>query len=142
MAEKHLPHQPHRETQNPDVHHETSDINIRGVFAFAAGLAVALVVVSFSVFVLFRYFSSREMHAAAPQYPLAAAEDTRIPPAPRLQTNPRRDLELFRRNEDQILTSYGWVDKNAGVVRIPIDDAMKRVVEGGLPARPPKGETR
>ena len=35
-----------------------------------------------------------------------------------------------------MLDSYGWVDKNAGVVRIPIDEAMKLTLERGLPARP------
>ena len=34
-----------------------------------------------------------------------------------------------------MLGSYGWVDKNAGVVRIPIDAAMKLTLERGLPAR-------
>ena len=135
MPEHHLPHTPHQDTKNPEVHHETSDVNIRGVLAFAAGLAFAVAFVSFLVYGLFGYFSARETRAASPQYPLAAAEDTRVPPEPRLQTNPRQDLEQFRSNEDQILTTYGWVDKNGGVVRIPIDEAMKRILERGLPAR-------
>ena len=48
-----------------------------------------------------------------------------MPPEPRLQTNPREDLSELRASEDELLDSYGWVDKNAGVVRIPIDEAMK-----------------
>ena len=31
-----------------------------------------------------------------------------------------------------MLDSYGWVDKDAGVVRIPIEEAMKLTVERGL----------
>ena len=58
-----------------------------------------------------------------------------MPPEPRLQTNPREDLRELRAKEDELLGSYGWVDKNAGVVRIPIEDAMKLTVERGLPAR-------
>jgi hypothetical protein len=28
----------------------------------------------------------------------------------------------------------GWVDKNAGIAQIPVKDAMKLIVEKGLPA--------
>jgi hypothetical protein len=58
-----------------------------------------------------------------------------VPPEPRLQEHPREDLSELRAREDEILSSYGWVDRNAGVVRIPIDAAMKLTLERGLPAR-------
>jgi len=41
----------------------------------------------------------------------------------------------LRAEEARVLDSYGWVDRSAGVVRIPIDQAMRLVVERGLPAR-------
>jgi hypothetical protein len=34
-----------------------------------------------------------------------------------------------------VLNSYGWVDKNAGIARIPIREAMKLTVQQGLPTR-------
>jgi hypothetical protein len=49
-----------------------------------------------------------------------------------LQVEPRQDLSAW---ETALLSGYHWVDKAAGVVRIPIDDAMKRVVESGVPTR-------
>jgi hypothetical protein len=61
-----------------------------------------------------------------------------VPPEPRLQTNPREDLRQFREQEDAILNSYGWVDRPAGVVRIPIEDAMKLMLRRGLPSRSQK----
>jgi hypothetical protein len=70
------------------------------------------------------------------EFPLAAADQHREPPEPRLQTNPREDLQKFREQEDTVLTSYGWVDRNAGIVRIPIEEAMKLTVQRGLPTRP------
>jgi hypothetical protein len=33
------------------------------------------------------------------------------------------------------LNGYGWVDRDAGVVHIPIDEAMRLMVERGVPAR-------
>jgi hypothetical protein len=126
---------------NSDVHHETTDANVRGVLAFGAGLLVAGIVIHFVVWLLFLVLADRNATRVAPAYPLAATGQRRLPPEPRLQPTPpewrtpREDLQDFRRQEDQILNSYGWVDKNAGVVRIPIDEAMKVVVQRGLPAR-------
>jgi len=37
---------------------------------------------------------------------------------------------------DAILNSYGWVDEKAGVARIPIQQAMKRLATKGLPTAP------
>jgi hypothetical protein len=70
-----------------------------------------------------------------PQYPLALAQEKRVPPEPRLQTDPRQDLADLRAKEDETLNSYGWVDRNAGVVHIPIDEAIKLTLARGLPAR-------
>ena len=47
----------------------------------------------------------------------------------------RRTCADLRAHEDELLDTYGWVDKNAGVVRIPIDEAMKLTLQRGLPAR-------
>ena len=118
-----------------EVHHETSDVNIAGIFGFGAGLLAAAVIVHLLVFVLFRYFDRREGARVATEYPLARSQADRVPPEPRLQTNPRQDLSDLRAKEDEWLGSYGWVDRNAGVVRIPIEAAMKLTLERGLPVR-------
>jgi len=134
MSEVHYPHAAHP-GDNPEVHHETSDVNIRAILTFAAALAAIVVIVGVLMWVLFRYLSNREATRVAPVYPLAVTQEQRLPPEPRLQTNPRGDLEELRDSEEQSLKSYGWVDKTAGVVRIPIEEAMKIVVQKGLPAR-------
>ena len=126
----------------PAARHEESDVNVRGVLGFAAGLLVTAVLIQFMVWLLFVYFSGREAARVVPEYPLAAGEQTRVPPEPRLQTNPREDLRALRAREDAVLKSYGWVDKTAGVVRIPIDEAIKLTVQRGLPVRRGREETR
>jgi hypothetical protein len=120
---------------NPGVSHETSDVNIRAILAFGAALFAVAVAVHVLIYGMFGYFDSREGIQAPAEYPLAASQGHREPPEPRLQTDPRQDLADMRAKEDEQLQSYGWVDKNAGVVRIPIDAAMKLTLERGLPAR-------
>src|SRR5439155_10781237 len=121
---------------NPDVRHETSDVNIRAILGFGLGLIVVAVFVHFTVWLLFMFFEGREMHRGVAEFPLAVGQENRQPPEPRLQINPREDLRNLRQQEDDILGSYGWVNKESGEVRIPITDAMKLTVQRGLPARP------
>jgi hypothetical protein len=109
MTEMHLPHADRGNTEPGSVDHETSDVNIRAIFGFAIGLTVTTIVVGFAVWVLFQYFTAREARTVFVEYPLASQE-SRVPPEPRLQTNPREDLGNLRAREDQALTSYGWVD--------------------------------
>jgi len=42
---------------------------------------------------------------------------------------PNPKLRDLRARESEILNSYGWVDQQQGVVRIPIERAMERMVE-------------
>lgn len=71
-----------------------------------------------------------------PASPLAATYGRTEPPAPRLQVDPALDIFEHRKIEHQALTSYGWVDEKAGVVRIPVERAMGLLVERGIQAPP------
>ena len=138
MAELHRPHAADPAggpTDNVEVQHEESDVNIRAIFGFGTALVAVAVVIHLLVYVLFGFFDGRENLSVPAEYPLAAAQENRVPPEPRLQTNPREDLRGLRAKEDEILGSYGWVDRNAGVVRIPIEVAMRLTLERGLPSR-------
>jgi hypothetical protein len=54
---------------------------------------------------------------------------------PHLQIVPPEDLKLFREREEAELKTYGWINRTAGVVRIPIDRAMELLLARGLPTR-------
>jgi hypothetical protein len=120
--------------ENPAVVHEEADVNVRGIVGFGIGLLVVGAIIHLLLWVLFGYFSAQA--ARVPRvFPLAAAGQQQLPPEPRLQTNPREDLRELRQREDAVLNSYGWVDRNAGIARIPIDEAIRLTVQKGLPTR-------
>ena len=58
---------------------------------------------------------------------------------PRLQISPPAELKDFRDREDQELSTYGWINRTAGVVRIPIQRAMDLALQRGFPTRPTNG---
>jgi hypothetical protein len=82
---------------------------------------------------LLEHRASRSDPAAAP---LARFEPGRQPPEPRLQERPFDDIRELRASDNAWLASYGWVDEDAGIAWIPIEDAMELVLKRGLPARP------
>ncbi len=128
---------PHSDVDNPETHHEESDVNIRQIFGFGAGLLAIALVVHVAVWVLYIFFAGQENRAQpVREYPMAIEQQNRLPAEPRLQTSPREDMRELRAEEDAILNSYGWVDRNNNVVRIPIDEAMKLTLQRGLPSRP------
>ena len=130
------------ESKSASNAYETRDIKLRPLIVFAAGIAVMGVVSYLIIFVLLGFFSGQAAKQDAQLAPASLAQpaapgEERLPPEPRIQANPAGDLKMLRDQEDVILTTYGWVDAKAGVVRVPIDVAMKLVLEEGLPVRQP-----
>lgn len=112
--------------------YERRDMSVRVIGTFLAGLIVTVIVVLLLMGWLFDYFQSSAARRAVPPSPLASAQQ--IPPEPRLQVNGPADLKALLAAEDAQLHSYGWVDRKAAIVHIPIDRAMKLLAERGLPA--------
>ena len=122
--------------QPPDAAHEHSDANVWIIVKFGLWLVVSAVVISAGMGLLFGLFV-KQSEETNPQFPLAVGQEERLPAGPRLQQFPVNEFVDFRQHEEAILKNYGWVNKEAGVVRMPITDAMRLTVERGLPARVP-----
>ena len=115
--------------------HEYTDANVWIIVKFALWLAVSALVVHIAMYFVYE-FSRERREVTEVEYPLAAGEERRLPAAPRLQAIPLREGFEFREQENAELHRYGWGDRNAGTVRLPIDEAMKLTVAKGLPSRP------
>jgi hypothetical protein len=125
--------------------YETRDVKIRPLAVFTAGIIVLIVFSFLVVLWVFRLFSAQ--HAAEDRQSAtssvarpaeAAPSDEQLRwPEPRVQSRPADDLKALRVEEDASLTTYAWVDRTNGVVRLPIDVAMRLVLKEGLPARQP-----
>ena len=50
------------------------------------------------------------------------------------------DMARLRAQEEAVLSTYDWVDRGAGIVRIPIDQAMRLLVERGAKAPAAKAQ--
>jgi hypothetical protein len=122
----------------PGSTYEHTDAQVGPMMKFALWLVISAVIVHVGLAAMYWLLireSSERVDAA--RYPLAVNAPPRLPPEPRLQQFPRNELYEFRTKEDAQLHSYGWVDKNAGTVHIPIEDAMRLMLDrGALTSRP------
>ncbi len=123
--------------KNPDAiqrGYEDSSVSVKQLFAFAMGIvALVLVGVVVSAFTFKFFVNHTPMGPSASPFEKEDARD--MPPDLRLQTHAPDDLKQYRDNQDKILAGYGWVDPNAGVVRIPVERAMELLLQKGYPTR-------
>lgn len=138
--------------------YERRDIGTRTIVYFLIGLAVFLIIAGFvarGVFDVLDRRSQEQQPAMSPMVTNASMDTRHLPseyktdskstgyekyleknfPAPQLETDERTQLNGIRLNEEQILSTYGYVDQKAGIVRIPIERAMDLIAQRGLPVR-------
>jgi hypothetical protein len=146
MSEENLNH-----AQRPAESFEHEDLSPLGVFYFLGGLAIVGITIYFILVGMYRFLDSYDRRHQPAANPMAV--NTGVNPnvmTPREiqqqidKTFPKPVLEYSERtqfiqeleNEDKALESYDWVDQNAGIVRIPIEQAMDLVAQRGLPVIP------
>ena len=109
------------------------EVDIRGVVLFGFWLAAGTIAALVAMWGLFRVLEKRQERVDKPLPPQVVINLKRIPPEPRLEPDPLDLRRELRAQEDALLKSYGWVDRTAGSVHIPIDRAMEIVLERGVP---------
>ncbi len=122
---------------------ENRDLGGRGIIVFLIVLVVSGVVLCLMVWGYYGWHA-KHMAIEAPVTgvqqlsltPEQMVDPTKRFPKPTLQPDDVADMNKFRADEAAVLNSYGWVDRNAGVVHIPVDEAIKAVAKQGLPVRP------
>ena len=133
----HTEHDPEYGPTPPGAQYEHTDIDVSIGYNFALWLVGAMVMSLGIVYGAVWLFEGQNAanDAAVQQFPLAVGQE-KEPPAPRLQTQPFKDVYLLKQDSNERLNSYGWADKANGIVHIPIDRAMEFTVKQGLPTRP------
>lgn len=113
--------------------HEVHDIQLRPILLFGLSLVIAAVVIHLALWWLMRVWTERPL---TPSFQLPPAAVTPGPmQGPALHPLPASELDQLLSEQAQRTETYGWIDRQGGVVHIPIERAMQLLVERGLPAR-------
>ena len=122
--------------------YEGRDVSLRGLTLFGVGLAGSLAVVLALLLGAFRFLGDRETAATQNRRTgrepgaRAVAREPVAPAGPVLQVDPGVDLKTMLADNADELETYGWVDRPAGVVRLPIARAMELLAQRGPPRVP------
>jgi hypothetical protein len=120
---------------NPEVVHEESDVDVGAILRWGAALAVVALIVHVFLYWLVGVYTRQAEQARTLVYPLATGQSDDPLAGLVLQRNPQQDMRELRARQEAQLERYEWVNEEAGIARVPIEDAMRIVVERGLPAR-------
>jgi hypothetical protein len=153
-TDHHHQHSSHGDDGPGPLNHETTDISLDGIGKLTIGFGIVLLIVSAAMYGTYRLLDRRatsqdtSLERAADYGGEAkkalttpslmdrvnTAGDAGRPAAgPMLLTNEPRWLADVKATQHAVLTTYAWVDKSAGTVRLPIERAKQLIVERGLP---------
>jgi hypothetical protein len=93
---------------------ESSDFDTRRVLLAGALILAMVAVVAVTAW---GFLTALGGTAPAPHGPPRALQ-------PQIEVHPLQDFATYQRREQEELSSYGWIDRNAGVVRIPVERAI------------------
>jgi hypothetical protein len=112
------------------ANHETTDISLVGTTRVALFAVVAIGIVFLLMWGAWGFFL-KQAQATDPGKPAMSAPDfgARLPATPRVQSLPGDDLNAYRAAQNAKINGLAWVDQGAGTVRIPINAAMRLIVE-------------
>jgi len=128
--------------RHEDVSFEARDVRSSPILKFLGYLGVAIVLSYFLTLGIYRGLTRHWNSKYVPPPPSRAATGPTMPPEPRLQgmpghlVDPQRDWREKVKEDTEANNKLGWVDEKNGIAQIPVSDAMKLIVEKGLPALP------
>lgn len=131
MADRHDPHQDHHVVGTFD-----RELNYRVLFWFMAVITVITVGAFVGMWYMGIGFKDRMAAQDPPVSPLLEDPDRLVPPGPSLQVESYTDWAEMLEAHREHLSTYAWTNREKGKVRIPIEEAMRRVAENGLPEFP------
>jgi hypothetical protein len=112
--------------------HEVQEVSLRPLLAFTGGLTLVLIVIGLALWGVIGRLTGGQVQPEIQLVP--AAVTPAVAPGPGIQSDPAGERRKAVAAALERINSYGWVDEQAGVVHIPIEEAMQRLAEQGLPA--------
>lgn len=112
------------------------ELNFRALIGFMVVIVVITAAAFWGMWAMGIGLKARMAVSDPPAYPMTENADGLLPPLPRLQVESYADWAAMREAMQTQLSSYAWTDQAAGKVRIPIEEAMRRVAANGLPEFP------
>jgi len=109
---------------------EVTDVNVRAVVLIGAALGGIVVICAIAVFGLTAWLADGQRRPAGPITTSPALQQFALP---HLQAAPANELAAFKREKALKLQQYAWIDRERGVVQIPIERAIDLLLQREAP---------
>lgn len=124
------------------VGYERSDASVTWIVVAGVALLITLLLALLLVSNLEAWLTGTTITVARPDELIAGLQAGPTPAPPRLEAQSGQDAAAYQATADQQLHTYRWVDRQSGVVAVPIDRAMDLVARdtaqaGATPAATP-----
>jgi hypothetical protein len=128
-----MSHDPHS-NPNAGPGYETTDVHIAPITKFMVGLVMLMFLGMILGWLSFKLLDFKQNMDYADMKTTTLQNTRQIPTGPLLQVTNHGDLLDFRAEQAKDVSGHAtWLDKNAKVVRLPIDRAIELISERGLP---------
>jgi len=137
MHTEHIPDDPE---VLKEMGYDRRDLNVPLIRKASIVITVACIVMFIISVPVYNYYSSPGKffsvgsHLGANREPAPESRTRLADGLPALQdnVNTKMDIADMRKNETEHLTVPAWIDKEKGIVRVPIRTAMEKVAERGV----------
>lgn len=133
-------------TGHPPVHKDVSfeprDLNPGIILRYLLYLAIVTGISLLICIYVYRFTTKLAVDQERSVVPVRQVHAVHYPPEPMLQgvpghlTDPQQDLRNKMKADAEANEQLQWIDQKNGIAQIPVADAMKVIVEKGLPAVP------
>ncbi|MCL4217586.1 MAG: hypothetical protein KJ052_11375 [Candidatus Hydrogenedentes bacterium] len=114
--------------------YEIRDVKISVVLMFLIPVATVSALSFVVVYGLIALWDKRPEPTSVQPSPVAEARP--LPELYVLQPNPPLDFQAFQAEEKAEVSAYRWIDKEAGLAKIPVNEALDWVADHGIPEWP------
>lgn len=119
---------------NPETRVSGDDLDPKLLWKIGVGLLLVIWAITVVIYPFFHFLMYDRTGGIDPAKVLAYIP--KLPPKPRNEHAPFLTLEKFQKREEGDLNSYRWVDREKGIVSIPIARAMEIIARHGIPPPP------
>lgn len=112
-----------------NVGHEPIGTDVGAVWLTGIGLAAVVLLGFLVVLGMMSYFSAEDVVIHGPE----AIQPPLPQGVPILNSNQPLERKVLRERQEELLSTYGWIDRADGIARIPLNRAMQVIAADGFP---------
>lgn len=113
--------------------YETTDAKAKPILYYGIALLLLTLV---SLVLMWFFYAALDKYETSQDTPSFFVKDERWQaPDIQLETHPSKERQEYAKEQEELQSSYGWIDPANEIVRVPVERAVEIALEKGFPVR-------